>query len=222
MSANTHKKSRKKPPFSVYLAATFVVFFCTLSAADSIGFVPCQIDGTCAASDTLTLSDLPQLGVTDDSPIPTQDATGTLPVHIAIPAIGLDLDVQNPKTTNIDALDALLQNGPARHPDSGELGQSRNIVIFGHSSHLPIVHNKMFQAFNRVPDLKEGDTISVTGADGSEYLYSVDSVQSADTTDFTQNLITPEKELIIVTCDTLTGKSARFIMTADLVGAVNQ
>ena len=129
--------------------------------------------------------------------------------------------VQNPATTDLEALDQLLQNGPARHADSGELGQSRNVVVFGHSSHLPIVHNKMFQAFNSVPDLKAGDSVELDGQDGKAYLYSVESVVKADVKDYDQNLITDDKKLILVTCDTLTGKSARYILTASFVGVVD-
>jgi sortase (surface protein transpeptidase) len=45
-------------------------------------------------------------------------------------------------------------------------------------------------------------------------------VEKADTTNFDENFLgSPEKKLILVTCDTLTGKSARYIARADFVGA---
>lgn len=226
MSKNGHMEPQTdaKPPFGVFLAVSVIVFFLTLSAADSIGFIPCQLDGSCTSAqvqEAVALADLPQSGAAEATSTSTRKTTGVLPTHIKIAAISLDLPVQNPSTTDLEVLDALLQNGPARHVESGALGDARNVVIFGHSSHLPIVHNKMFQAFNKVPDLVAGDSIEVDGKDGTAYLYSVDSVVKADTGSDTQNLITDDHKLIIVTCDTLTGKSARYIVTASYVGTVS-
>jgi LPXTG-site transpeptidase (sortase) family protein len=145
---------------------------------------------------------------------------GPLPSHIAAAAIGLDLTVQNPATTDVDALDLLLQKGPARYATSARLGEQGNVVIFAHSSHLPIVHNQMFRAFNGVPELKSGDIISLTGDDGVVYNYAVTSVQREDTTDSNAAVdLSTDKgaRLTLVTCDTLTGKSARFVASAVLV-----
>lgn len=218
MSSDRTHESAKKPPVGVFLAASIVMFFMTLSSADSIGFVPCSIDGTCTAADSVALSSLPQLGVTADSSATT--TAGVLPARIQIPSINMDLAIQNPDTRNVDALDTLLSDGPARYVDSAELGETGNMVVFAHSSHLPIVHNKMFQAFNQIPNLKAGDAITIVGQDGKSYLYSVDSVVKADTNDGTTIDLSGLKgtQLTLVTCDTLTGKSARFILTADFVG----
>ncbi|HUO50849.1 MAG TPA: sortase [Candidatus Paceibacterota bacterium] len=217
ISSNTPEQ---KPPFAVFFATSIVMFVLTLSAADSIGFVPCQFDDTCStASPSVTLADLPQLGLTDSSG--TQTNQSVLPTRLVIPAIGLDLPVQNPQTSDIDALDALLNKGPARHPQTAALGEPGNMVIFGHSSHLAIAH-PMFKAFNNLPDLKPGDSIEVDGTDGKQYLYAVDSVEKADATIDTQNFnANPSKKLYIITCDNFTGKSARFIMTAHFIGVVN-
>ncbi len=119
--------------------------------------------------------------------------------------------MQNPSTTDVDALDALLNKGPARYVDSAELGVSGNVLIFAHSSHLPIVTNKMFQAFNQIPNVDPGASIELDGADGKAYLYSVDSVVKADTSDGTTIQLDPSQgqKLTLVTCDTLTGTSAR-------------
>jgi len=221
-----------KPPIGVFVASTIVIFFLTLSAADSIGFVPNYIDGTASqtdmatggsantssqSSDTLALSQLPVLGEVSDPSVVT-----ALPSRIEIPSIDLDLKVQNPDTKDINTLDALLQNGPARYVDSAKLGESGNMILFAHSSHLPIVHNQMFKAFNRIPELQAGDSITIVGDDGKNYMYSVDSVVKADT-DSTIDMSAKEgTKLTLVTCDTLTGKSARFILTADFVGVIGQ
>lgn len=205
---------RRQAPIGVFVATTVVIFFLSLSAADSVGFVPYYIDGTVPAashSDELALSQLPTLGA---------ETKATTPVRIQAPAIGLDLPIQNPSTRDIDALDALLVNGPARYVDSAKLGVPGNVLIFAHSSHLPIVHNQMFRAFNRVPELTAGDAITLTDADGTAYLYSVVSVRKADATDAVIDLSPKDgTRLTLVTCDTLTGKSARFILEATLIGA---
>jgi LPXTG-site transpeptidase (sortase) family protein len=253
---HTQKRSQKpvnsargKPPVTVFAAIVIVIFFCTLSAADSIGFVPSYIDGSSpssttqdesiAANDTvssdgmalvtadsaatLALSQLPELGentTAAGSQTTSEASSVTLPARLEIPSIGLDLPVQNPSTTNVDKLDALLVNGPARYVNSAKLGAAGNVVIFGHSSHLPIVHNKMFQAFNKIPNLTAGDSITVIGANGKRYLYSVDSVVKADVNDETSISLAVSEgtKLTIVTCDTLAGKSARFVMTASFLG----
>ena len=249
-----HERVSARPPLPVFLATSVVVFFCFLSAMDSVGFVPYYIDGTSpttslATSDTvsntdetLALSNLPQLG---ESQVPTagvtfttgtgqitipSTATGiqpsaqapthvTTPVRIIIGSQSIDLPVQNPSTRDVDALDALLVNGPARYSASAQLGEKGNVVIFAHSSHLPIVHNQMFRAFNQIPNLVAGDSITIVGADNKEYLYSVTSVRKADASDTTIDLSVKDgTKLTLVTCDTLTGKSARFVLEADYVG----
>jgi LPXTG-site transpeptidase (sortase) family protein len=216
---NANQTSTKRPPILVFLATTVVVFGLSLSAADSVGFVPCQLDNTCEQG--VELSDLPQLGVEGTAPANSQ---GVLPVEIKIPSVGIDLPVQNPSTTDVDALDALLNKGPARYVNSAELGTNGNVLIFAHSSHLPIVTNSMFKAFNQIPNVDPGASVEIDGADGKSYLYSVDSVVKADTNDGTTINLDPSQgeKLTLVTCDTLTGTSARFVLTAHFVGVVSQ
>ncbi len=243
-----HQESQK-PPVPVFLATTIVLFFLTLSAADSVGFVPDYIDGSTslatggptvlatggstslatggstvlsAGGSALSLggrrvavADLPMLG---------EESTSTVtsaPVRIHIPSIDLNLPVQDPDTRNVDALDAKLVNGPAHYVDSAELGEDGNVLIFAHSSHLPIVHNQMFRAFNRIPELKAGDTITLDGEDGTQYVYSVESVRKADATEAVIDLSpTLGRKLTLVTCDTLTSKTSRYILTAQFVAVL--
>jgi LPXTG-site transpeptidase (sortase) family protein len=123
----------------------------------------------------------------------------------------------------VNTLDNLLKSGPAHYINSADLGQAGNLIIFAHSSHLPIVINKMFQAFNKVPDLNAGDSITIVGSDGKNYLYSVVSVVKADVNNGTTIDTSPTHgtNLTLVTCDTLTGVSARFVLTATFVGVSN-
>lgn len=214
-------KSPQKPPKRVFFAAVVLVFFCTISVADSIGFVPSYIDGsssatTSGATDQVRLSDLPQLA---ESPAIPQ---GVLPERIRSAVIGLDVVVQNPDTRDLAVLDAAILKGPARYVDSAKLGVPGNMLIFAHSSNYAVVRNQMFKAFNNISKLKPGDSISVLGG-GVEYLYSVTSVRKADVQDATIDISpTQGTKLTLTTCDVLTGKSARFIVEADFVGIVNQ
>lgn len=216
-----------RAPTSVFAAATLVIFFTTLSAADSVGFVPYYIDGTTPSPESnVALADLPELGPLSGMANSAADEEMSVvkevePARISIEAIGLDLPVQNPLTRDIAALDTLLQQGPARYADSAKLGSDGNILIFAHSSHLPIVHNQMYKAFNNIPDLKAGDSITLTGEDGVHYLYRVSSVVKADAEDASIDLSrVAGKRLTLVTCDTLTGKSSRFVLTADFVEVI--
>ncbi len=227
----THSiQGQKRPSLGVFLAATVVVFFLTFSSASSVGFVPEYLDSSdspaVAASDdgTVALSSLPELGSLTNVPKASEEypaADGVVPARISIGAISLDLAVQNPETKDIVELDEILKSGPARYVSSAKLGEKGTMIIFAHSSHLPIVHNKMFRAFNGIPDLETGDTITLTGEDGMQYLYSVKSVDKVNAEDTVINM-SPElgTRLILVTCNTLASKSARFVLEATLVGTI--
>jgi len=107
-----------------------------------------------------------------------------------------------------------------RYVDSARLGEKGNVLIFAHTSHLPVVKNQMYKAFNRVPELSPGDTITVQG-EGRSYVYSVKSVRKANAEDAIIDLSpTLGKKLTLVTCDTLTSKSSRFILEADFVAVI--
>ncbi len=218
----------RKPPFSAFLAASVVIFVMTLSAADSIGFVPYYIDGSepSPRRAALALNDLPELGEEVAAPVvqnaPVQPAVASAsaekPSRLRIPAIGLNLPVSNPTTRDIDELDATLKSGPARYVDSALLGEKGNVLIFGHSSHLPVVHNQMYKAFNKIPELKVGESITIEGTN-TVYEYIVMSVKKVDANDGVIDLSKVGNKLTIVTCDTLTGKSARYVLEAEFVGS---
>ncbi len=220
MQAQNRSTEPKKAPLGVFLSTVIVVFFLTLSAADSVGFVPNYIDGTAAdaaseensVNNSVALSNLPELGEETES-------VAVLPERIQIPAIDLDLAIQNPSTKDLEALDALLKSGPARYVDSAKLGETGNMIVFAHSSHLPVVHNQMYKAFNRIPELTQGDTVILV-ADGKKYLYVVNSVTKADASN-TRIDMSKEKgtRLTLVTCDTLTNKSSRFVLDASFIGS---
>lgn len=225
------ENNNQKPPLAVFLSATIILFVLTLSAADSVGLVPDYLDNEAPtrSAQTLAVADLPELGEEEtviEEPVreipKTTAAALVKPSRILIPAISLDLPVQNPSTRDLTALDTLLQKGPARYVDSAQLNERGNVIIFAHSSHLPVVRNQMYKAFNRVPELTAGDTITLVGADGKKYIYSVLSVRKADANEATINLSPLQgTKLTLVTCDTLTSKSSRFILEAEFIGAID-
>lgn len=210
-----------KPTPTAFIAATVLFFTFGLSAADSVGFVPYYVDGTPATNPkSVAVSNLPELGEEQSiTPIAEADEVkGVLPSRIVIPAIALDLPVQNTESRDMAVLDEALHAGPVRHMDSARLGEEGNMLVFGHSSHLPVVKNPMYKAFNRIPELTTGDAIRISGG-GREFLYSVISIKQVDAEDAIVDLSKKgTKRLTIVTCDTLTGKSARYVLEAELVG----
>ena len=216
-------RHQQKPPKRVFFAASIVMFFLSLSAADSIGFVPYYIDGTPSSDERVALSNLPELGPSTGSGQADEQpfmVSGVEPERIIIPAIGLDLPVSNPATRDLAALDAILQNGPARYVDSAELGEKGNALIFAHSSRLPVVHNQMYRAFNRVSELSPGDTITISG-EGKSYISTVSSVRRGNANDEIIDLSQDGgTRLTLVTCDTLTSKDSRWILDAEFVGVL--
>lgn len=210
--------------FMTVFAFTFLF---TLTAADSVGFVPYYIDGTLPNSahsvlaysvgsiePGVSLSNLPMLGTTARTPA----VPAASPVRIIATSIGLDLPVANPTTTNVDALDAVLNSAVARYPGSALLGQQGNVLMFGHSSHLPIVHNHFYQAFNGLPDLKVGAVVTLVGG-GLSYNYQVTNVRHTDATEEYIDLGTDNgARLTLSTCDTFGKKTARWVVEAKFIG----
>ncbi len=140
-----------------------------------------------------------------------------LPVRIVVAKIGVDAKVSNPQSTNVAVLDASLHDGAARYPTSAMLGEEGTVVLFGHSSYLPIVHNQTYKTFSGIQTLKNGELISVYSAT-HEYRYAVTGVRVADATEDVVELAQHGKELVIVTCDSFSKKTSRFVVTAKLVG----
>lgn len=168
----------------------------------------------------ISLSHLPHMGVEDaHMGIPDVDSvafSGIAPERIQSQAIDMDLPVQDSTTQDIDALEKMLTDGPVRYVTSAKLGEEGNIVIFGHSSLLPIVGNKMYKAFNRISELKNGDII-ILKSDGEEYRYSVTNVTSVDMDAGKVDISKKGYRLTLITCDIRSGKDARFVVEAELV-----
>jgi len=201
-----------------FVALTVLVLVMVLSAADSFGFVPYYVDGIESTRSRVAIADLPELGEEATPPASVPVLITALPERIRSIAINLDLPVQDSDTRDIEELYEMLKDGPVRYVDSAKLGEEGNILIFGHSSQLPVVTNQMYKAFNRVSDLEAGDTITLEGG-GKEYVYQVVSVKSVDVDEGVIDLAKQGNRLTLVTCDTLSGKSARFVVEAERIGA---
>ena len=140
------------------------------------------------------------------------------PLRIIAKSVGVDVVVNNPYKTDIASLDNSLLTGAVRYPTSAELGENGNVVIFGHSSYLPVVKNKNFKAFNGLQDLSAGESIEVYG-DGLVYKYVVERVYKADATNARIPLTTDGKKLTLSTCNSFGDLNDRYVVEADFVGS---
>lgn len=137
-----------------------------------------------------------------------------LPVRITAKSIGLDKTVANPSSTDVETLDAALLDGTVRYPTSARLGEEGTVLIFGHSSYLPIVRNQNYKAFNGIQKLKAGETVSVYSAT-AEYRYKVTGVRLANATEDVVELPATGKFLTLVTCDSFGKKTDRYVVIAE-------
>lgn len=139
-----------------------------------------------------------------------------LPTKIIIEKLKKEVTVLNPASREIPDLDAALLNGVVRHPDSADFSEPGNIFILGHSSYLPNVFNKNFQAFNGLQNLTWGDTIRVQSGD-TEYTYFVEEVYEAAASEVIVPHTPGKARLTLATCNTFGSKEDRFIVEAKLV-----
>lgn len=146
-----------------------------------------------------------------------QTGVAEAPVRVVAPSIGMNVTIENPESTDVKVLDDSLLRGAVRYPTSGFLGVNGTVLLFGHSSYLPVVYNRAYKAFNKIQDLKTGEVISVYSAT-TEYRYKVTGVRLADATEDVIELPADGKYLSLVTCDSFGTKSDRFVVTAEYVG----
>lgn len=136
-----------------------------------------------------------------------------LPLTISIERLDKTITVLNPVSRTIEDLDNALLDGVVRHPDSATLNQEGNMFILGHSSYLPNVFNKNFQAFNGIEDLEWGDTIEVTSEDGV-FEYRVDKVYRANAQELVVPIAGTGHNLTLATCNSFGSVDDRYIVEA--------
>jgi LPXTG-site transpeptidase (sortase) family protein len=138
------------------------------------------------------------------------------PTRILFESLNREVTVVNPKSDAIAALDTALLSGVVRHPDSADFVNRGTIFLFGHSSYLPNVINKNFQAFNGIQNLAWGDVIRLRSSD-TEYVYRVDRVYKVGATSAEVKIETGKPKLTLVTCNSFGSKDDRFVVEATLV-----
>lgn len=203
----------------------FCVFVLSVAVLGKLDLLPNPQDVAQAASgDTtpsVTLAASPLVGTAQNAQN-TGGSTGTtqtgseFPVKITIPAISLSATIANPTSTNIEVLDNYLLAGAVRYPTSATLNENGNVVLFGHSSYLPVVNNQAYKTFDGIQKLKAGDTITVYSSD-TAYTYAVTSVTKADANSAGIPLTVSGKQLTLATCDSFGTKSDRFVVVANFV-----
>ncbi len=187
-----------------------VVFFFVV-----VGVVTLTL-GIFAVADFLPEKPASQDVVVEKTDVALPVSTESLPVKVIIDSLEREVVVLNPDSSAIETLDEALLNGVVRHPDSADLINAGTIFILGHSSYLPNVMNKNFQAFNGTKNLECGDTIRLQSTD-MEYVYSVDKVYEAKASDAEVPLQFSEPKLVLATCNSFGTKDDRFIVEASLV-----
>lgn len=190
-----------------FLAVSMLIFLGSVALLSRLDLLPEAPPPPAAPTITLASS--------ADAPAATPEAE--FPTSIAIPAIRLTATIANPDTTVVTALDALLLKGAVRYPTSAKLGEAGNVVLFGHSSYLPVVGNQAYKTFNNIQKLVAGDVVTVYSSDRA-YTYRVRSVakESAASNEGI-DLAVPGHVLTLVTCNSFGEKLDRFVVTADFV-----
>ena len=191
-----------------------LVFFVCVSILAHFDLLPST------PSEVLAKEDSNALDTTVQTPEVTlgisSQTVSELPTKITIPAIGLSATIANPATTDSAVLDQALLSGAVRYPTSAKLGEIGNVVLFGHSSYLPIVGNQAYKTFNGIQKLKAGDSVIVASSD-TAYTYVVRSVTKESIDDAVIPLMVTGRVLTLSTCDSFTVKTDRFIVVADFV-----
>lgn len=191
-----------------FLASFTAAYFLTLLVLGAFGFTPW------AGSVAL----VPGLAGPAETPggVAVSQGEGELPLRVEIPGVDIRTTVSNPATIDVAALDAALLSGAVRYPGSGVPGEEGNVLIFGHSSHLPVVQNQAFRAFNDIQNLKSGDPVYVIGKE-KIYIYAVERIEEMNTETGEIPLAVEGAKLTLATCNNFGSKEDRFVVTANLV-----
>jgi len=188
-----------------FLVAFLGIFFVSVSIASALDLLPNTSPAKAKLEATVTSANME-----------TKVLAPTLPTSISIPSVGVSVSIKNPTSTDTNVLDTALLTGAVRYPTSARLGESGNVILFGHSSYLPLVNNKAFKAFDDIQKLNTGDLIMVT--DGvTEFTYAVESVVKASAEGDSIPLQVLGSKLTLVTCNSFASKADRFVVTATLV-----
>lgn len=219
----------RKVPF---VMTFFVVFLATYSFLYWVDFLPELVnepeiqkvqpkqDSAGQMKDLNSPSATEVLTTITTTTLPEMPIEPVFPLTLEMEALDKTITVVNPTSRSIADLDTALLDGAVRHPDSATLEQSGTVFILAHSSYLPVVRNKNFQAFNGIQNLKWGDLIILTAKEG-KFVYRVDKVYRAKAEDVTVPIAGPNKRLVLATCNSFGSTADRYIVEADFVEQVS-
>jgi len=216
----------------VFLITFFVVFFVSYSVLVWADFLPEPVtstiesqkeevdneEGFVQATATAESNPVVEEGVIEQvvGEVSVEVREEILPYTLIIDSLDKSVPILNPVSRKVSDLDSALLDGIVRHPDSATLEQDGTVFILGHSSYLPVVNNKNFQALNGIQDLKWGDIIRLQ-SDKAEYVYRVDSVYRAQAQDTTVPIAGPTQRLVLATCNSFGSVDDRYMVEADLL-----
>ena len=202
-----------------FIGTFFLVFLFSYIFLVAIDFVPepVNIDTEKKMEDTKVGGSVVTHTVQNDFQLPVGTIhESVLPNSLYIEKLDRTIKVLNPSSRTISDLDNALLSGAVRHPDSADLTEDGTVFILGHSSYLPTVINKNFQAFNGIQDLKWGDTVTLT-ADKYILTYEVEKVYKARAEDVTVPIAGTGPRLTLATCNSFGNKDDRYIVEAKRV-----
>lgn len=195
--------------FMLIVTLTYGVLF-------AIDFIP-ETPDTVEVTGTATTTDaVAQEPIVEEVPVVVPKSEDATPNKIIFDSLSKEVAVLNPNSSTVAALDEALLSGVVRHPESADLLTDGTMLLFGHSSYLPVVHNKSFQAFNGIQDLKWGDKIRLQSND-FEYVYRVERVYKAKASSDEIAIAGKEKRLTLATCNSFGTKDDRFIVESILI-----
>ena len=212
----TQRRVSNNVLFLLYALVTFAVFSTFLFIID---FVP-ERQVTQADEGVYITETQETTSVSEDNTSEHVDTRETqaievsrVPLQIIIQSIGVDTSIIAPESTSIDVLDRALLLGAVHYPGSADLGEKGNVLLFGHSSHLPVVRNKAYKAFNDIDELEAGDEIRVL-SDTHEFIYEVQHVSLEKAQNAKVYFDASLPMLTLVTCDNFGSEEDRWIATA--------
>jgi len=200
-----------------FLAIFFVVILLSYTVLYVIDFIPEPITDETPTDESTMQTE--EIAVEEEKVEEVVAVVGSpLPLKIIFETLDKEITVLNPKSREVADLDEALLSGAVRHPDSADFQSDGNIFILAHSSYLPNVFNKNFQAFNGIQDLTWGDKIRLQ-SDDMEYVYRVDVAYKSKASEVFVPETPGEAKLTLATCNSFGTKDDRFIVEATLIGS---
>ena len=196
----------------------------TVSAIQNTKIIPSVVKTITTKYDlTAAMVYLKQVSSKDDGTIVINEGnkqtTLEKPVKIKIAKIGVNSIINNPTKSDLTTLNNALNLGAVRYPESGLLGENKNIFIFGHSTSLT-TEKDYYKTFNKLETLSKGDEIIIESSNNS-YIYKVSSVKKTNTANGAIRIDSGTQKLTLSTCNTLGAKEDRFVVEADFVKVVS-